>query len=174
MPRWSAASATRRMASMPALWPITRGSSRSRAQRLLPSMMIAMCCGGGNWFTGGSLRLNLHDLGFFAGRHLIDHADIPIGQLLQLVTTAAGFVSRNLLLFLERFDPIHLFAPDVANRDVRPFRVSLDEPRIFPAALFVQGRDRNPDQHAVVPGIEPELRFLDRLLHRPDDGAVPG
>src|ERR1700736_6118446 len=121
MPRWSAASATRRMASMPALWPITRGSSRSRAQRLLPSMMIAMCCGGGNWLTGGSLGLNLHDLGFFAGRHLIDHADIAVGGLLQLVAAAAGFVGRDFLLFLERLDPIHLFPPDVANRHVGPF-----------------------------------------------------
>jgi hypothetical protein len=71
---------------------MTRGSRRSRAQRLLPSMMIATCSGGGNWLTGGCLRLDLHDLGFFASGHLVDQADESIGRLLQLVAAAPGFV----------------------------------------------------------------------------------
>src|SRR5947207_3127573 len=96
MPRRSAASATRRIASIPALWPITRGSRRSRAQRLLPSMMIATCSGGDTWLTGSSWASDLHDLGFFASRHLVDQADIAIGELLQLLTTAASLVGRDL------------------------------------------------------------------------------
>src|ERR1700736_1142225 len=110
---------------------MTRGSSRSRAQRLLPSMMIAMCSGGGNWLTGGALGLNLHDLGFFTGRHLVDHTDVPVGGLLQLLTAAAGFVGGNLLLFLQRLDPVHLFPPDIADGDVCPLRIPLDESSVF-------------------------------------------
>src|SRR3979411_2940006 len=98
MPRLSAASATRRIASIPALWPITRGSNRSRAQRLLPSMMIATCSGGGNWLTRGSWALDLHDLRFFAGRHLVDEGDVAVGDLLELLAAAPGFVRRDLLL----------------------------------------------------------------------------
>src|SRR6202521_111198 len=92
MPRLSAASATRRIASIPALCPMTRGSSRSRAQRLLPSMMIAMCSGGGNWLTRGSWALDLHDFGFFARRHLVDQGNVAIGELLQLITAAVRLV----------------------------------------------------------------------------------
>src|SRR5438132_13245267 len=87
-PRRSAASATRRMVSIPALCPMTRGSRRSRAQRLLPSMMIATCSGGGNWLTSGSWALDLHDLGFLAGGHLVDQTDVAVSDLLQLVAPA--------------------------------------------------------------------------------------
>src|ERR1700674_4165974 len=98
-PRRSAASATRRMVSMPALCPMTRGSRRSRAQRLLPSMMIATCSGGGNWLTRGSWASDLHDLGFLAGGHLVDQTDVAINDPLQLVAPAPRLVGRDLLLF---------------------------------------------------------------------------
>src|SRR2546423_15463507 len=99
MPRRSAASATRRIASIPALWPITRGNRRSRAQRLLPSMMIATCWGGdGTWLTCDSLPLDLHDLGFFAGRHLVDQRDEAVGDFLQLIAATPRFIGGNLLL----------------------------------------------------------------------------
>src|SRR5438270_482328 len=96
-PRRSADSATRRMVSIPALCPMTRGSKRSRAHRLLPSMMIATCSGGGNWLTGCSWALDLHDLGFLAGGHLVDQTDVPVSDLLQLVTPAPGLVGRDLV-----------------------------------------------------------------------------
>src|SRR6202011_1323066 len=139
MPRLSAASATRRIASIPALCPMTRGSRRSRAQRLLPSMMIATCSGGGNWLTGGSWALDLHDLGFFAGRHLVDQSDVPVGDLLKLVAAAPGLIGGDLLFLLERLDAIHLLSADVADRDVRALRVPFDEARVLAAPLFVQG-----------------------------------
>src|SRR6267378_2646536 len=154
MPRLSAASATRRMASIPALWPMTRGSRRSRAQRLLPSMMIATCSGGGNWLTWGSWALDLHDFGFFARRHLVDQANVPVRELLQLLTAAVRFVGRNLFLLFERLDAVHLLPTNVANRDVRPLRVALHEPRIFAPPLLIQRRDGDPDQRAVVAGVQ--------------------
>src|ERR1700737_5397161 len=104
MPRLSAASATRRIASIPALCPITRGSRRSRAQRLLPSMMIAMCSGGGNWLTRGSWALDLHDFGFFARRHLVDQGNVAIGKLLQLITAAMRLVAQNFFSLSEALD----------------------------------------------------------------------
>src|SRR6202035_1988940 len=174
MPRLSAASATRRIASIPALCPMTRGSRRSRAQRLLPSMMIATCSGGGNWLTSGSWALDLHDLGFLAGGHLVDQTDVAVSDFLQLVAPAPRLVGRDLFLLLESFDAIHLLAPDVANRDVRALGIPLDQARILAAPLFVQRRNRDPDQLAIVPRVQPELGFLDRLFHRGDDGPVPG
>src|SRR2546428_3824831 len=173
-PRRSAASATRRIVSMPALCPMTRGSKRSRAQRLLPSMMIATCSGGDNWLTGGSWASDLHDLGFLAGGHLVDQTDVAVSDLLQLVAPAPGLVGRDLLLLLQRLDAIHLLPPDVANRDVCALGIPLDQSRVLAAPLFVERRDRYPDQLAVVTRVESELRLLDRLLHGTDDGPVPG
>src|ERR1700682_3318494 len=154
MPRLSAASATRRIASMPPLCPRTRGSKRSRAQRLLPSMMIATCSGGGTWLTGGSWALDLHDLGFLAGGHLVDQTDVAVGDFLQLVAPAPGLVGRDLLLLLECLHAIHLLAPDIADRDVRALGIALDESGVLATPLFVQGRDRNPDQLAVVARVQ--------------------
>src|ERR1700738_4452269 len=173
MPRLSAASATRRIASIPALCPITRGSRRSRAHRLLPSMMIATCSGGGNWLTRGSWALDLHDFGFFARRHLVDQGNVAIGKLLQLITAAMRLIGRNLLLLLEGLDAVHLLPTDIANRHVRSLRVALHESRIFPPSLLVQWRNRDPDQLAVVAGVQPQLRLLDRFLHGTDDRPVP-
>src|ERR1700686_1677 len=173
MPRLSAASATRRIASIPALCPITRGSSRSRAHRLLPSMMIATCSGGGNWLTRWFGASDLHDFGFFARRPLIDEGNETIGELLQLLATTVRFVGRNLLLLLEGLDAVHLLATDVAHRHVRALRVALHESRVFPPALFIQRRDRDADQLAVVAGVQSQLRLLNRLLDGADDGPVP-
>src|ERR1700694_4126919 len=137
MPRLSAASATWRSASIPALCPITRGRRRSRAQRLLPSMMIATCSGGGNWLTRGSWALDLHDLGFLAGGPLVDQTDVAVRDLLHLVAPAPRLVGRDLLLFLERLDAVHLLTTDVADGDVRTLGVPLDQSRVFAAPLFV-------------------------------------
>src|SRR2546421_2260180 len=173
-PRRSADSATRRMVSIPALCPMTRGSKRSRAHRLLPSMMIATCSGGGNWLTGCSWALDLHDLGFLAGGHLVDQTDVAVSDLLQLVAPAPRLVGRDLLLLLQRLDAIHLLAPDVPNRDVRALRIALDQPGVLAASLFVEGRNRDPDQLAVVPGVQSQFGFLDRPFNGADDGPVPG
>src|SRR5437868_14949147 len=100
------------MVSIPALCPMTRGSKRSRAQRLLPSMMIATCSAGGNWLTGGSWALDLHDLAFLACGHLVAQTDVAVGDLLQLVARAPRFVGRALSLRLQRLDAIHLLASD--------------------------------------------------------------
>src|SRR2546430_7991772 len=172
-PRRSADSATRRMVSIPALCPMTRGSKRSRAQRLLPSMMIATCPGGGNWLTGGSWALDLHDLGFLAGGHLVDQTDVAVGDLLQLVAPAPSLVGRDLFLFLQRLDPIHLLAPDVANRNMRALGIPLDQSSVLAAPLLVEGRNRNPDQLAVIPRIQSKLRLPDRFFDSADDGPVP-
>src|SRR5438874_396361 len=172
-PRRSADSATRRMVSIPALCPMTRGSKRSRAQRLLPSMMIATCSGGGNWLTGGSWALDLHDLGFLAGGHLVDQTDVAVGDLLQLVAPAPGFVGRVLFLLLQRLDASHLLAPDVAIRDVRALGIPRDQSGVLAAPLLVEGRNRDPDQLAVIPGVQSELRLLDCFFDGADDGPVP-
>src|SRR3979409_1378026 len=140
MPRLSAASATRRIASIPALCPMTRGSKRSRAQRLLPSMMIATCSGGGNWLTSGSWALDLHDLGFLAGGHLVDQTDVAVGDLLQLVAPAPRLVGRDLLFLLERLDAIHLLTTDVADGDVRTLGIPLDQLRVLAGPPLVVGR----------------------------------
>src|SRR5216683_889668 len=152
-PRRSAASATRRMVSMPALCPMTRGSKRSRAQRLLPSMMIATCSGGGNWLTSGSWALDLHDLGFLAGGHLVDQTDVAVGDLLH---------------------PIHLLTPDISDRNVGALGIPLDQSRVLATPLFVEGRNRDPDQLTVVTRVQTKFGFLDRFFHRPDDGPIPG
>src|SRR3979411_1940863 len=144
------------MVSIPALCPMTRGSKRSRAQRLLPSMMIATCSGGGSWLNGGSWALDLHDLGFLAGGHLVDQTDVAVSDLLQLVAPAPGLVGRDLFLLLQRLDAIPLLAPDVPNRDVRALRIAFHQSRVLAAPLLVEGRNRDADELAVVPGVQSE------------------
>src|SRR2546428_9545278 len=162
------------MVSMPALCPMTRGNRRSRAQRLLPSMMIATCSGGGNWLTGASWASDLHDLGFLARGHLVDQPDVAVGDLLDLLATAPGLIRRDLLLLLERLDPIDLLTPDVADRHVGPLGIAFDESRVFAAPLFVQWRNRDADQLAVVARVQPQFGLLNRSFDRADDGPIPG
>src|SRR5260370_33452470 len=161
------------MVSIPVLCPMTGGSTRSRAQRLLPSMMIATCSGGGNWLTSGTCASDLHDLGFLAGGHLVDQTDVAVSDLLQLVAPAPGLVGRGLFLLLQRLHAIHLFAPDIANGDVRALGITLDHSRVLAAPFFVQGRNRDSDQPAVVARVQAEFGFLDRFLHGPDHPPVP-
>src|SRR6266849_6494453 len=138
MPIRSHASATGRMASMPALWPMARGRNRCRAHRLFPSMMIATCSGGG---SGPLTDSDFHDLGFLAGGQLVDASDVSIGQLLQLVARAPRLVGRDLLLLLHRLDAVVLIAPDVPDRHVASLRVPLDQAYVLPATFFVERWD---------------------------------
>ena len=67
-----------------------------------------------------------------------------------------------------------MVAPDVPNGHVAGLGVPLDQPHVLAAALLVQRRDGDADDLAVVGRVEAELRFLQSLLHRGDDAAVPG
>src|SRR3989440_585936 len=135
------------------------------------------CGGGGAGPRGGGGRpppLDLHDLAFLAGSEFVDARDVAVGKLLQLLDGAAALVGRYLLLLLHRLEAVVVVAPDVPNGHVAGLGVPLDQPHVLAAALLVQRRDGDADDLAVVGRVEAELGFLQSLLHRRDDAAVPG
>src|SRR5580692_11699339 len=88
-----------------ARWPATRGRPRDRAQRPLPSMMIATCCGESAMGVFGVrvlLRSDLHQLLFLVRHGLIDVRDVLVRQFLNVILGAPVIVLRN-ELFLEHF-----------------------------------------------------------------------
>src|SRR5690606_21020946 len=97
-----------RTASAPLRCPATRGRCRFRAQRPLPSMMMAICRGTGP--TSGiasvvllnkrrpSLGLHRQQVGFLLLQDLVDLADRAIGELLHLLLGLALLILRDLLL----------------------------------------------------------------------------
>src|SRR5438552_9702740 len=107
MPNSIPASTVRRSARVPARWPAAVGSPRRRAQRPLPSMMIATVCAtsGRSPSASGRTRarvqmremsftaplaisaqptwhLDLHDVGFLALQQVVDLGDVLVGDLL--------------------------------------------------------------------------------------------
>src|SRR5215469_15376750 len=107
-PRPVQCSMTRRAVSRPALCPRLRGNPRFLAQRPLPSMMMATCCGGGVSFSVMLLlaparppgicpaRSDFEELGFLGGQDLVDVGDVLVGELLHLVLGAALLVLGDL------------------------------------------------------------------------------
>src|SRR3954454_6631010 len=98
-PAFAAAFSVRRTASAPRLWPAVRGSPRARAQRPLPSMMMATCRGGcctppvspvasfsgldSGFAEPECCTSDLQDLFFFAGQGLVDLPHMLVGELLR-------------------------------------------------------------------------------------------
>src|SRR4030065_1537643 len=123
MPSSIEPSTVRLTLSTPWRWPSARGSPRSAAQRPLPSMMIAIwrtaglsaaakaslstasvtfgCSGlGGKGFALWPCPLDLHDLGFLAGKGLVNLLDDLVGQVLHLGRERVVLVLAHLLVLL--------------------------------------------------------------------------
>src|SRR3984957_3724248 len=98
-------STTRRTTLTLARCPAGRGMPRDRAQRPLPSMMIATCCGESaiecaeNAGLAGS---DLHQLLFLLRHGVIDLGHVLVGELLHVLLGAAVIVLGD-ELFLEHF-----------------------------------------------------------------------
>src|SRR5208282_4009003 len=95
-------STTRRTTLMLARWPAGRGKPRERAQRPLPSMMIATCCGE-SAIAGICVQVfensDLHQFLFLVGHRMVDFGDMFIGQFLNvLLGTPIVVLSDQLLL----------------------------------------------------------------------------
>src|SRR6218665_2963184 len=78
----------RRRLSIPWRWPARRGRKRLVAQRPLPSMTMAMCCGvASDWVMaagGGQPVSDSHHFLFLARHQLVDGDDVLVGQLLDI------------------------------------------------------------------------------------------
>src|SRR5690242_10413964 len=115
-PALTAALIVRRTASAPRLCPAVRGRPRRRAQRPLPSMMMATCRGGCGppavspagsvtWFDSGFAEpecctSDLQDLFFLGGQALVDLLHVLVGQLLGEVVQVAVLVLGDLAVLL--------------------------------------------------------------------------
>src|ERR1700722_17726199 len=109
--------------------PATRGMPRDRAQRPLPSMMIATCCGESAIRVlrrcGSGFKSDLHELLFLVGHGVIDVGDMLIGQFLNVVLSTPLIVLRN-EFFLEHLLQLGVdFAAHAAHGHARILRFGL-------------------------------------------------
>src|SRR4051794_31016727 len=103
------------MFSVPARCPALRGSPRCVAQRPLPSMMIATWRGTRPPVTGEMMSprcsatgvsalagavLDLKELGLFLLRLKVQHADIAVRDLLELLLVPLQVILRDIPVFL--------------------------------------------------------------------------
>src|SRR5437763_4937961 len=104
----------RRMFSVPARCPISRGSPLERAQRPLPSIMMATCCGLGS--SGGWVCAMLHfqDFGFLRVSGTLGLASVLVHQVVQLLRGALVLVLGDHLLVFHLLEVVQSVAPHVA------------------------------------------------------------
>src|SRR5213596_1334819 len=160
---------------IPARWPSGRGSRRSRAQRPLPSMMMA------TWRGTAPLTLtcprrssgtsDLHDLGFFGLHRLLDQLQVIVVELLHVLFRVLLVVLGDVLGLLDAGDRLR---PRVADGHVPVLRELVYDFDQLAAPVLGERRQRNADEVAVVGGVEPQVGREDRLLDRLDQRFVPG
>src|SRR2546425_9621142 len=170
-----ATSTTSRTAFMPARCPKGRGRLRSRAQRPLPSMMIATWRGTGPLkricASRSSATLDLHDLGLFGLDRRIHELEVVVVHLLHVLLGVFLLVFRDVLGLL---DPADRLGARVADRDAALLREFVHHLHQLAAALLGERRNGNANDGAVVRRREPEVRGEQGPLGRLEQGFVPG
>src|SRR5688572_8464868 len=99
---------------MPWTWPARTGSPRSRAQRRLPSAMMATCRG-----PSASDTSDLQDLGFLAVRAAVDRLDVAVGEPLQVLELAPFLVLGQVAVAQRLLQVVGRLASMVSNLDAR-------------------------------------------------------
>src|SRR3989442_225530 len=190
MPRSIAPRTAPRTASTPLRWPATRGRWRARAQRPLPSMMIATWrgvsralgtsrvelgnadrtefLGGTGKARGSGVRSDRHQVRFLRVQDLVDLGDVAVGELLNIGLCMPLVVLRALLVLQHLLQMFVGVAADVADRDLRRFGLLVHDLRELLAALFGERRHRDADHVAGRRRIESEVRIADGLLDHRD------
>src|SRR5713101_961659 len=170
-----APSTTSRTAVIPARCPSGRGRCRSRAQRPLPSMMMATWRG-----TAPPKRIlarrssptsDLHDLRLFAFDQLFHELQMVVMQLLRLLLGVLLVVLRDVLGLLDLVDRLRA---GPAHADAPFFGELVHDLHQLLAALLRERRQGNADEVAIVGRREPEIGGQDRFLDRLDEALVPG
>src|SRR4051812_597508 len=161
----SAASRRRALTvSAPARWPSTTGRSRPRAQRPLPSVMIATYRAArpapasppisrpaaADGARGAARASDLEDLRFLALEQPVELGDVVVGELLQLDLGAVLVVGARLAGVLELAQVVHDVAADVADRHAALLRDVADHLDQLAAALLVELGDVEADEPPVV------------------------
>src|ERR1043166_1617419 len=169
-----------RTASTPRRCPAMRGRCWRFAQRPLPSMMMATCCGTSPCAGTSCVELGCvttppslvstsygHQLLFFFLQELVDVGDVPVGHFLDFVLRAALVVLGHLVLLQRLLELVDRVAARVAHRYAGVLRLVAHHLDEVLAALLGERRHRHPHRLALRRGIEPEVGVADRLLDRP-------
>src|SRR5690349_11102859 len=170
MPSSAAAVMARRTDSAPRRCPATRGSPRARAQRPLPSMMIATCVGSvpppAADRTGSVFWSDIQNV-FFLGRdRFVDLLDELVGERLDLLALLTMLVLGDLVAFLVRLERLHAVTAHVAHGDAGLLGVFVRDLDQLLAALFGQRRNRHADGLTFGHRIEAEIGLADAFLDR--------
>src|SRR5687768_1705612 len=156
---------TSRTDFIPAWWPSGRGSERPVAQRPLPSMMTATCCGTAPWrrmrsSAASAMPSDFHDLGFLRRHQLVHLAHVLVGELLHLLLRARLVVLGDLLELLHLGERV---GPRMPDGDLALLRELVDDLHQLPSALLGEHRQRHPDHRALRGRIESEVGVADCL-----------
>src|SRR6185312_6931428 len=180
-PAASEPSTTARTDFIPDLWPNGRGRLRSRAQRPLPSMMIAtwrgtwpftrICASRSSAFIAPARPAmprpsDLHDLGFFHREQVFELRHVVVVQLLQILV-------RVLLVVLRHAVELLRVLARVPDRDAPFLGELVHDLHQLSAPLLVERRQRHADHAALRRRIQAKVRIADRLLDGRRQAFVP-
>src|SRR5689334_8797962 len=173
MPSSAEAVMARRTDSAPRRWPATRGRPRARAQRPLPSMMIATCVGSVPPLpadgTGSVFWSDIQDVFFLGGDRLVDLLDELVGERLDLLALLAVLVLGDLVVLFLLLQRFHAVAAHVAHGDARLLGIFMRDLDQLLAPLLGQWRYRHADGLALGHRVEAEIGLADPLLDRFDE-----
>src|SRR5438128_513097 len=170
-----APSTTSRTAVIPARCPSGRGRCRSRAQRPLPSIMMATWRGTAPpsriFARRSSPTSDLHDLRLFGFDEVFHQLQVVVVQLLRVLLGVLLVVLGDVLGLLDLIDRLRAGATHADSAFLGELVHDLHQ---LLAALLRERRQGNPDDGAVARGRQPEIGGEDGLLDRLHEALVPG
>ena len=177
---------------MPALWPSATGSPRLRAQRPLPSMMIATDCArsgrscsssGGRVVQSERMRVSRftaeapHTSMISASLRFKSSSILWVCSSVSFWTWSSARCSSSTPTCAgidQLLQVVHDVAAHVADGDATFLGQVPDDLDELLAPLLGQLRDRQADDLAVVRGLQPEIRLHDRLLDALEGRGIEG
>src|ERR1041385_3724918 len=174
-PASMAPSTTSRTAFIPARCPRGRGRLRSRAQRPLPSMIMATCRGTAPLrricASRSSAISDFHDLRFLGLHRLIHLSQVVVVQLLDVFFRVLLLVIGDVLGLL---DPADRLGARVPHGHAAFLGRLVHDLHQLAAPLFGEGGQRDADDVAVVRWGETQIGREDRFFDRLEQPLVPG
>src|ERR671933_2535198 len=165
MPRSSHASTIGWMLLVPRRCPARRGRWRRWAQRPLPSIMMATCCGTATPGACAGIWLALsisdrHDLLFLMLPHRLKLRNDSVGDLLEPFLRPLDLVGRGRLLLLQGAQLVVYVTAAVTDRHFVLFDHLVDLPGQLFTPLLGQWRERPGQDLAAVCRGEAPIGFL--------------
>src|SRR5436305_567399 len=108
--------------------------------------------------------LDLQQLAFLVFDQVFDLVHVLLGGLIQILLSPRDLILTGFAVFADAVQLLHRLAADVAYRHLGVLAFGFRLLDQLATAFLGQLRYRDPDQRAVVGGVEPEVGVADRRL----------